>query len=148
MPGVFLAADLIAWHASIHVTTVAVANATLLANLTPVFVTATAWLFRGTSITRAFLIGLSVALIGIVVLKGGLSGLAARKPVGDALAILAAMFYAGCMLTVARMRGRSTRCGSCYGARYRPRSVFYRWRFPPRASSFPSPVSAGPCSCD
>jgi drug/metabolite transporter (DMT)-like permease len=104
LPGVFLAADLIAWHASIHVTTVA--NATLLANLAPVFVTATAWLFLGASITRAFLIGLLVAIIGIVVLKGGLSGLAAGNPAGDALAIVAAMFYAGYMLTVARMRGR------------------------------------------
>jgi drug/metabolite transporter (DMT)-like permease len=98
LPGVFLAADLIAWHASIHVTTVA--NATLLANLAPVFETGTAWLFLGASLTRAFLIGPFVAIIGIVVLKGGLTGLAAGNPVGDALAILAAMFYAGYMLAL------------------------------------------------
>lgn len=104
LPGVFLAADLIAWHASIHVTTVA--NATLLANLAPVFVTAIAWLFLGASISRAFLIGLLVATIGIIVLKGGLTGLGAGHQSGDALAILTALFYAGYMLTVARERGR------------------------------------------
>ncbi|WP_414692817.1 DMT family transporter [Pararhizobium sp.] len=104
LPGVFLAADLIAWHASIHVTTVA--NATLLANLAPVFVTAAAWMFFGASITRAFLVGLSVAIAGIVVLKGGVSGLAAGDRSGDALAVLAALFYAGYMLSVARLRGR------------------------------------------
>lgn len=104
LPGVFLAADLIAWHASIHMTTVA--NATLLANLAPVFVTVTAWLFFGAFISRAFLIGLVVAIGGIVVLKGGLSGLAAGNPSGDALAVLAALFYAGYMLSVAQLRGR------------------------------------------
>ncbi|MBB3975602.1 drug/metabolite transporter (DMT)-like permease [Rhizobium azooxidifex] len=104
LPGVFLAADLVAWHAAIHVTTVA--NATLLANLAPVFVTAVGWLFLGASISRAFLIGLTVAITGIVVLKGGLSGLSEGNPVGDALAILAALFYAGYMLGVARLRGR------------------------------------------
>ena len=104
LPGVFLALDLIAWHASIHVTTVA--NATLLANLAPVFVTAIGWFFFGASISRTFLIGLFIAGVGIVVLKGGISGLAAGNPTGDGLAILAALFYAGYMLGVARLRGR------------------------------------------
>ncbi|MDQ0322238.1 drug/metabolite transporter (DMT)-like permease [Pararhizobium capsulatum DSM 1112] len=104
LPGVFLAGDLISWHASIHVTTVA--NATLLANLAPVFVTAIGWVFFGASITRAFLIGLFVAIVGIVVLKGGLSGLAEGNRAGDLLAILAAVFYAGYMLSIARLRGR------------------------------------------
>lgn len=104
LPGVFLAADLVAWHASIHVTTVA--NATLLANLAPVFVTAIGWLFLGATVSRAFLVGLTVAIIGIVVLKGGLSGLTEGNPAGDALAILAALFYAGYMLSVAGLRGR------------------------------------------
>ncbi|PTM91526.1 DMT family transporter [Mycoplana dimorpha] len=104
LPGVFLAADLITWHVSLHVTTVA--NATLLANLAPVFVTAVSWLFLGASISRAFLVGLLVAITGIVVLKGGVSGLSAGNRAGDALAILAALFYAGYMLSIARVRGR------------------------------------------
>ena len=104
LPGAFLAGDLITWHVSIHVTTVA--NATLLANLAPVFVTAVGWLFLGASISRAFLIGLLTAITGIIVLKGGLSKLSAGNPAGDALAILAALFYAGYMLSIARLRGR------------------------------------------
>nr|WP_108003943.1 DMT family transporter [Mycoplana dimorpha] len=104
LPGVFLAGDLIAWHVSIHMTTVA--NATLLTNLAPVFVTVVGWLFLGASISRAFLIGLLIAIMGIVVLKGGLSGLSAGNPAGDGLAIVAALFYAGYMLAIARLRGR------------------------------------------
>ena len=104
LPGFFLAGDLIAWHVSIHMTTVA--NATLLTNLAPVFVTAVGWLFLGASISRAFLIGLLIAIMGSVVLKGGLSGLSAGNPAGDGLAIVAALFYAGYMLAIARLRGR------------------------------------------
>lgn len=45
LPGVFLAIDLAAWHLALTMTSVA--NATLLANLAPVFVTLAGWaLFR------------------------------------------------------------------------------------------------------
>lgn len=104
LPGVFLALDLIAWHASIHVTSVA--NATLLANLAPVFVTVVGWMFLGATVRRPFIVGLAVAVIGVVVLKGGVSGFGNGDVRGDALATLAAVFYAGYILSVGRLRGR------------------------------------------
>lgn len=104
LPGVFLALDLIAWHASIHVTSVA--NATLLANLAPVFVTVVGWMFLGATVRRPFIIGLAVAAVGVVVLKGGVSGFGNGDVRGDALAALAAVFYAGYILSVGRLRGR------------------------------------------
>ena len=104
LPGLFLAIDLVAWHMAIGMTTVA--NATLLANLAPVFVTLVGWLLFRLPVTRLFLAGLAVALMGIVTLKGGLSGLAAGNLAGDGLAVLAALFYAGYMISVARLRDR------------------------------------------
>ncbi len=52
LPGVILALDLAAWHLSITMTSVA--NATLLANLAPVFVTVIGFLFFRAAVTPAF----------------------------------------------------------------------------------------------
>lgn len=104
LPGLFLATDLVTWHLSIHMTSVA--NATLLANLAPIFVAAIGWLFLGARITKLFLLGLATALVGIVTLKGGLSGLANGDLRGDGLATVAALFYAGYILVIGRLRTR------------------------------------------
>ncbi|MBZ5758205.1 MULTISPECIES: DMT family transporter [Rhizobium] len=104
LPGLFLATDLVTWHLSIHMTSVA--NATLLANLAPIFVAAIGWLFLGARITTLFLLGLATALVGIVTLKGGLSGLANGDLRGDGLATVAALFYAGYILVIGRLRTR------------------------------------------
>lgn len=104
LPGVFLAADLAAWHLSLHMTSVA--NATLLANLAPVFVTLGSWLFFRTRITPVFLAGLGLALVGVLVLKGGPSSLGGGQLAGDATAIVAAFFYACYMLSLGHVRAR------------------------------------------
>ncbi len=104
LPGLFLAMDLVTWHLSIRMTSVA--NATLLANLAPIFVALIGWLFLRARISRPFLIGLVTALVGIVTLKGGVSGLAAGDLGGDALATVAALFYAGYILVIGRLRSR------------------------------------------
>ena len=104
LPGVFLAIDLVAWHLSLHMTSVA--NATLLANLAPVFVTLGSWLLFGARITPVFLTGLALALIGIVVLKGGPQAIGGEQLAGDATAVTAAVFYAGYMLALGHLRSR------------------------------------------
>ncbi len=104
LPGFFLAADLLAWHASIFLTTVT--NATLLANLAPVFVVAIGVAFMGAHVSRQFVLGLIVAVVGIVVLKGGPASLLDGGLEGDLLAVMAAAFYAGYMLSIARLRSR------------------------------------------
>lgn len=104
LPGIFLAGDLAAWHIALHVTSVA--NATLIANMAPIFVTLGSWaLFRG-HVSRIFLSGLALAMIGIVTLKGGPMALGNGDIRGDLLAILAAIFYAGYILTIGRLRSR------------------------------------------
>ncbi|MHC1547767.1 DMT family transporter [Phyllobacterium sp. K27] len=108
MPGIFLAADLAAWHLALHMTSVA--NATLLANLAPIFVTLGSWAIFRARVSRIFLIGLATALIGVVVLKGGPAALGDGKLAGDATAAVAAIFYAGYILVIGRLRVRfSTR---------------------------------------
>ena len=107
LPGLFLAADLALWHLSIRMTSVA--NATLLVNLSPVFVTFASWLFFGADITRRFLVGLAIAILGVVVLKsGGANGFGGGHWLGDLFAILGALFYAGYMLTLGAARNRFT----------------------------------------
>lgn len=104
LPGVFLAADLAAWHLSLHMTSVA--NATLLANLAPIFVTLGSWLLFRAHVSGVFLAGLATTLAGVVILKGGPAALGDGHLAGDATAIVAAFFYAGYMLSIGRLRSR------------------------------------------
>lgn len=104
LPGAFLAVDLAAWHLSLTMTSVA--NATLLANLAPVFVTLGSWLIFRTRITPVFLTGLALALIGVIVLKGGPAAIGGGQLAGDATAVVAAIFYAYYMLSLGHVRAR------------------------------------------
>ncbi|WP_425537693.1 DMT family transporter [Pseudaminobacter soli (ex Li et al. 2025)] len=104
VPGFMLAGDLAAWHISLHMTSVA--NATLLANMAPIFVTLASWLLFRTRISGTFMAGLFLALVGVVVLKGGPAAFTGGNMAGDAVAIVAAIFYAGYMLSLARLRSQ------------------------------------------
>ncbi|CAD7045167.1 EamA/RhaT family transporter [Pseudorhizobium endolithicum] len=104
LPGLALAIDLVAWHLSLHMTSVA--NATLLANLAPVFVTLIGWLVFRTAVSRIFLLGLALAIAGVVTLKGGPAALGDGELLGDAIATFAAVFYACYILAIGRLRSR------------------------------------------
>jgi drug/metabolite transporter (DMT)-like permease len=104
LPGVFLAIDLGAWHLSLTMTSVA--NATLLANVAPVFVTLASWALFRSPVSRIFVGGLATAIAGVVVLKGGPAALGGGDLAGDGIAIIAAMFYAGYILAIGRLRSR------------------------------------------
>jgi drug/metabolite transporter (DMT)-like permease len=100
--GVLFAGDLAVWHWSILLTSVA--NATLLANLAPIFVTLAVWLFYRRRPGGMFLAGMAVALAGTVTLLGRDFSLAGGELAGDCLGVVTAMFYAGYQLAVARLR--------------------------------------------
>src|SRR5438034_8144718 len=91
--GLFFAADLGVWHWSIIYTSVA--NSTLLANLAPIFVTLAGWVFWRQQVTRLFLVGMAVAIIGMFVLVGPNFGVGGTRLLGDALGALTGVFYAG-----------------------------------------------------
>ena len=100
--GVLFAGDLAVWHWSILLTSVA--NATLLANLAPIFVTLAVWVFYRRRPAGVFLVGIALALAGTVTLLGGDFSLAGGELAGDCLGVVTAMFYAGYQLTVGRLR--------------------------------------------
>jgi len=102
--GLFFAGDLAVWHWSITFT--AVANATLITNLAPIFVTFGAWALFRERFTRTFLAGLVLGITGVFLLMGDSVELGVRNVTGDALGLLAAVFYGAYLLTVSRLRRR------------------------------------------
>ena len=100
--GAFLAGDMSAWHYSIVMTTVA--NASLLLNVTPVFVVLGGWLLFRTRVTRTFMLGLGAAMAGVGVLSGASLALSRTHVLGDLLGVVTAMFYAAYQLTIERLR--------------------------------------------
>jgi drug/metabolite transporter (DMT)-like permease len=106
LAGFYFAGDLAVWHWSIVLTTVA--TATLLANLAPIFVTLAVWVWLKQRPTSRFLLGLVLAVSGIVTLVGGDVQLSNEVLVGDFLGIVTAMFYAAYQLTVTRLRATTS----------------------------------------
>src|SRR6266498_1299167 len=100
--GLFFTGDLSIWHWSLQFTTVA--NATLLTNLAPIFVTVGARLVFGDRIMPGFILGMILAVGGAVLLVGSSYTLSARHLLGDGLSVLAAAFYAGYLLAVKHLR--------------------------------------------
>ena len=102
LAGLFFAGDLAFWHWSIVLTSVA--NATLLANCAPIFVTIAAWLVFRRRPRAQFVVGLATALVGMAILLRGDFQHSGTQLLGDALGIITAMFYAAYQLTVTRAR--------------------------------------------
>ena len=93
--GLCFALDMSIWNWSLSFTSVA--NATLMANIAPVFVVIFGVLFLGYKIEISFVVTLLLALMGVflVILPGE-----QIMVFGDSLGILAAVFYAGYILSI------------------------------------------------
>jgi len=102
--GLAFAGDLVFWHTSIKLTSVA--NSTLLANLASIFVTLAAWIFLRQRPTALFLAGLAAALVGVLLLVHTSLQFSATGLLGDALGVVTAMFYAAYLLAVKSLRDR------------------------------------------
>lgn len=106
--GLFFALDLAAWHYGVAYTSVA--NATVLSNLTPVIVTAVAWLAFKQRPRGVFVAGAAVALAGawtMAAAKGG-GGRGTNPPLGDALSVLTALWYSLYFLAIGAARRTET----------------------------------------
>jgi drug/metabolite transporter (DMT)-like permease len=104
LAGLFFAGDLAVWHWSLRFTSVA--NATLFPNFAPVFVTLAGFVLYGERFSRVFLAGMALAIAGAVILMGDSFDLGPRHLLGDGLALATALFYAGYIVAVGRLRGR------------------------------------------
>ncbi len=102
--GLFLTGDLVAWHWSLHITSVA--NATLLGNGAPIFVALASRLLFGERLAPAFLLGLALAVAGSAALVAGGTRLDLHEAAGDALGVLTGAFYAGYIILLTRLRTR------------------------------------------
>ena len=102
LAGLMFALDMAFWHESIHHTTVA--NATLLANAAPIFVTIAARFLFNERITKGFVGGMVLTLSGAVLLTGASLSTSKAYLYGDMIAIVAAVFYAGYMLSLKHLR--------------------------------------------
>jgi drug/metabolite transporter (DMT)-like permease len=102
--GLFLAIDLVLWAWSL--TQTSVGNATLLANLTPLFTTLGAWFWFGKQFDRKFLAGLVIAIGGMIAI--GLEdwiGTADKFP-GDVAALAAALAFGVYLLLLEKLQTR------------------------------------------
>lgn len=107
LAGIFFAGDLAFWHAGIKITTAA--NATLLANLTPVIVAIASWWLFKERITGRFLIAAGLSLFGAFLLSAANITIAPERLLGDVLSGLTAFWYASYLLSVRVARhGAST----------------------------------------
>lgn len=103
--GVFFALDLSFWHYGITLTSVV--NATVLANMTPIFVTIAAWLLLSERPSRGFVVGLMLAIAGALTMAAAHGGGAVpgrNPPLGDALSLVTSLWYAGYFLCVRKAR--------------------------------------------
>jgi len=111
LAGLAFALDLGFWHYGIANTSVG--KATVLTNLTPVVVTAVAWIFLKQRPSRMFLVAvaLAVAGAGIMAVARGIGSIGPNPPLGDALSLATAIWYALYFLAVgaARRREAATR---------------------------------------
>ena len=107
LAGVFFALDLGFWHYGIKLTTVA--NATILANLSPLFVTAGAWLLLRERPARGFLLGLVLALGGVRLIAAAHgAGVGIDPRLGDGLSVATSAWYGAYLLTVRQARAGRT----------------------------------------
>jgi len=102
--GLAFAGDLAFWHWSIQFTSVA--NSTLLANLASIFVTLAAWLLWRLKPSGMFLVGLALALGGVLLLVRSSLRFSSTALLGDGLGVVTAMFYAWYLLSVKSLRDR------------------------------------------
>lgn len=109
LASLFFAADLLCWHSSITLTKVA--NAALFVNLAPLLVALFSWSVYGERFSRRFWTGLFIAIAGAALVVGSSFEASSERLKGDLLGILTAVFYAGYILSVDRLRHKhSTLC--------------------------------------
>ncbi len=102
LAGLFFAGDMAFWHWSIRYTSVA--NATLLANFAPIFVTLGAWLLFKQRTSLGFALGMLLALFGTGFIVGSSLSFDPSRLRGDAFGLVTAVFYGAYLLAVSRLR--------------------------------------------
>ncbi|MBF2028565.1 MAG: DMT family transporter [Oscillatoriales cyanobacterium C42_A2020_001] len=102
--GLFLSGDLMLWAWAL--TQTSVANATLLANLTPVFSCLGGWILYRKRFDRQFIAGMAIAIAAVFAIGFGDSQSAMGKVQGDLAAIIAAISFSVYLFVLERLQSR------------------------------------------
>ena len=102
LSGVFFALDLICWHWSIKLTSVA--KSTLFSNFAPIFIVIFSIIFFQEKFSRNFFLTLAGAILGMIMLLGESYQFNISDFYGDLLGLLTAVWYGSYILTVSRLR--------------------------------------------
>src|SRR5690606_5719087 len=100
--GFFFAGDLLFWHWSLMLTSVAAS--TLEANLAPIVVTAIVWIVWKHRPRPLFLLALGIALVGLYLMVSPKLDRGEGSLLGDALGVVTAMFYGAYLVAISRLR--------------------------------------------
>lgn len=96
--GIFLLSSILGTAAiflwALSLTQTSVANSNLLHNFTPIFAVLGGWLFFGKHFDYKFVLGMTLAIIGVAIISFGDFQEAVNSLYGDSLALLSAVFYA------------------------------------------------------
>ena len=102
IPGLCFGTDIALWHSSIIFTSIA--HATLFVNTAPLYVCILGYLLFKDKLNNLFLISLLISLLGVYVLvSNNPNFLRSYLSFGDLLALLAAFFYAGYLLSINKL---------------------------------------------
>jgi drug/metabolite transporter (DMT)-like permease len=102
--GVVFAINIVNYAWAVHLT--AVANASLLSNLSPLFVTLGSFLFLRERVTRGFLLAMLAAIAGVAILASDRLAIGDDELLGDGIALLSAMSFAAYLVIIGKLRLR------------------------------------------
>lgn len=104
LPGIFFGIDMALWNTSVNTTSVA--NATLLTNISPIFVAVVSWFMFGERFTGTFIIGMIGAFAGCLLLMGNSLKFEPAHLPGDIIGAVSGIFYGSYVFSLSLMRKR------------------------------------------
>ena len=102
--GAVFAANISAYAWAVHLTSVA--NASLLSNLAPIFVSLASFLLFGERVSRGFVAAMIAAIVGVTILVGDKVGLGQGELIGDGLGVFSSLAFAFYLMAIGRLRLR------------------------------------------
>ena len=102
LPGIFFGVDMALWNTS--VATTSVANATLLTNISPIFVAWVSWFFFKERFTAIFIIGMIGAFAGCLMLMGSSLQFNPENFRGDVIGAVSGIFYGSYVFSLSVVR--------------------------------------------
>jgi drug/metabolite transporter (DMT)-like permease len=102
--GLVFAGNIVNYAWAVHLTSVA--NASLISNSSPLFVSLGSFLFLRERFSRGFIAAMVAAFVGLLILTGDKIALGGDHLIGDGLGLLSALFFAAYLVIVGRLRRR------------------------------------------